>query len=297
MKILSVSNRVGLRITIIYLVIAGCWIFFSDRFLLSIIDDTVFLAKMQTYKGLFYVLVTGGLLYYLINKNTASIERSRQRIEETLQQKQVLMGELHHRVKNNLAIISGLIELQAEELSGESQQLLKTTRYRIHSLAEIQELLFREENLTSIPFHEFLDHLVQTIKGADKQYSVQATFDELILNVNQAIPLGLLINEMFSQAKLNGFQDQDFSIDFSLTHKQGNSVRIHFTFSNLPEEASRKLRNSDRHLEATLIRLYAQQLRATTDWLERDGELNFDLKFEKSDRPGASSGLKMSRAS
>lgn len=297
MKTFSPSDQYSLRITVIYLLISALWIIFSDNLVSILFEDPEFIATVQTYKGLFFVSVTGLLLYFLIRNSTVSIVNSRERLKQILRQKQTLLSELHHRVKNNLAIIAGLIELQSDNLENEKKDILKTTQYRIYSLANIQELLFQEENLNRVPFHEHLHHITNSINGSETPKLVDIEFDELVVNINQAVPLSLLINEFFSQIRLNCSREQDFKASFRLTHNEDKKVHVRFRLLNIPPIVFEQLKDTSKHLEATLINIYTKQLKGRSQWILEQDVTTFELEFEKSDRPGSSASMNVSKAS
>lgn len=297
MKTFSPSDQYSLRITVIYLLISALWIIFSDNLVSLLFEDPEFIATVQTYKGLFFVSVTGLLLYFLIRNSTVSIVNSRERLKQILRQKQTLLSELHHRVKNNLAIIAGLIELQSDNLENEKKDILKTTQYRIYSLANIQELLFQEENLNRVPFHEHLHHLTNSVNGSESPKLVDIEFDELVVNINQAVPLSLLINEFFSQIRLNFSREQDFKASFRLTHNEDEKVHVRFRLRNIPPIVFEQLKDTSKHLEATLINIYTKQLKGRSQWILEQDVTTFELEFEKSDRPGSSASMNISKAS
>lgn len=291
MNNIPLSQKHGLKITSIYVIVSGCWIYFSDRLLGSFIENNTLLNLVQTYKGLFFVLVTSALLYYLITKHTSSIMRGRNRLEELFNEKQALLSELHHRVKNNLAIIAGLIELQAEHLEESSKKILRETQFRIYTLADIEELLYQKGDMANIPFHEFMEGLVTTLKGHISDGSdIKSQINELNLNINQAVPLALLVNEIFSQFRLNGPLDGSGTVQVTLSHYLRRKVSLELNFENTPPEILSRLRDS-KHIEATLINLYTKQLRAESEWSPTQNGGKYKIQFEKSHRPGSSSRM------
>ncbi|MFH5885253.1 sensor histidine kinase [Halalkalibaculum sp. DA3122] len=294
MKALSLPHRHGLKITSIYLIISAGWIFFSDLIIVEIFEDQAIMAQVQTYKGLFFVVVTAALLYYLIGKNTASILKSRARLEMLIKQKQTLLSELHHRVKNNLAIVTGLIELQANTMDEADTEALQETQFRIYTLANIEELLYKEKDFTKIPFHECMRYLVSNLEqSVNSPSSIQANIDEVNLNINQAIPLGLLINEIFTQLRVNGYKGKIGSVRIDLNYYLPNKVKFNLQLVDLPEKAITKLVETG-HIELKLVDLYTKQLKATSGWETTSNGYNFHLEFNKSDRSGSAATMAQS---
>jgi hypothetical protein len=283
MKLFSQSFGYAMRITAIYLVVGAIWIFFSDRFLGTIINDSQLLIQAQTYKGWFFVLITSILLFILIKESTSSLIESKEKAEKAFHEKQVLLTELHHRVKNNLAVICSLIDLHAGSLDKSDAKDLREIQYRIHTLADIEEILYQNEDMSSIPFHKYMETSTSELnESSDINISPNSQFDEFYLNINQAVPLGLLLNEIFSQLRINPHLIQNDSIDICLTCKS-ESQRVHLCvqFDNISPVLLSTLTGDQ--IEATLMELYIRQLQASFNWTQKNGSIIFEVDFEKSD--------------
>lgn len=133
-------------------------------------------------------------------------------LKDSLQEKEVLLREVHHRVKNNLAIMVGLLELQAEEAEDpKSKHLLNETKNRVFSIFEVHELLYQTNDFTKINCSDYILTLLERIKStyqrADQPIIFQTDIDDFKLNINLAIPLGLLLNELITNSYLHAFKD------------------------------------------------------------------------------------------
>lgn len=132
-------------------------------------------------------------------------KRFEKRIQDSLREKEVLLGEIHHRVKNNLAVISGLLYLQ-EERSGDStaRNLLKQSRSRINSMGIVHEMLYRNRAFSSIDPSEFLGELVIHIRSnlelGESGMEVQVSGGNVRLDMNTAVPCALILHELVSNA-------------------------------------------------------------------------------------------------
>jgi len=141
--------------------------------------------------------------------NQASVALQRRQAEEqikaSLAEKEVLLKEIHHRVKNNLQIISSLFNLQSDHV--ESEQSLKTLRAsqsRIRSMALIHEKLYQSEDLARVDFAEYTrdlaNHLFRMYEAGAYGISLEINIDNVLLNIDKAIPCGLIINELVSNS-------------------------------------------------------------------------------------------------
>lgn len=125
---------------------------------------------------------------------------ARNLIERSLQEKEILLTEVHHRVKNNLAIISGLLELEIMSVNDEQvTKHLDSTQSRIKTIAKVHELLYQNDSLSHVSFKEYIESVLgKTSKLMKGEYPLISEFNlgEVHLNVNQAIPAGMLLNEI-----------------------------------------------------------------------------------------------------
>lgn len=283
MNIFSQSSRYAIKITSTYLIIASIWIFLSDHALKYMITDPQFLRQAQTYKGWIFVLVTSIILFYLVANSASSLIENRDRIKQALQERKVLITELHHRVKNNLAVICGLIDLHASVLDKREANPLLETQHRIYVLADIQELLYQNENMNQIPFHKYVAKFVSNfVESEGKNLSINTQADELYLNVNQAIPLGLLINEILSQFRINPDFMHGITVNLTLRSNPSRKVFLGLHFDHITPAVLTQL--TEDYIEATLIDLYTRQLQANSEWVQENEGYTFKLEFMKSEQ-------------
>lgn len=131
-------------------------------------------------------------------------EKAETKLKRTLKEREVLLSEIHHRVKNNLAIISGLLEIELMNRGDEkTMNILSSSIMRIRSVAMIHENFYKTANFENIPFHAFLVELLAAIEqkyGSGKNVQLKKEIDEIHLNINMAIPTALVINELVTNA-------------------------------------------------------------------------------------------------
>jgi len=133
-------------------------------------------------------------------------------IQEALKEKDILLGEIHHRVKNNLHIIHSLLDLQSARIADTSvQEMLRESQNRLRSMALIHQTLYESKDFAGVDFATFLDTLIPTLissYGIDPfriTLSIQA--EDVKLPINLAIPCGLMVNELVSNALKHAFPD------------------------------------------------------------------------------------------
>ena len=160
--------------------------------------------------GLLLVLTILGMLWYRIRTQKSQIEEQKDVISKALNEKDILLREIHHRVKNNLQFVSSLLNLQSRHVEDETAlTALKEGQNRVKSMALIHQNLYQEDNLTGIEIKEYLEKLTNSLFSSYNISPDRITLDMDIENVNldvdTVIPLGLIINELISNALKHAF--------------------------------------------------------------------------------------------
>ncbi|EMR03974.1 PAS domain S-box protein [Cesiribacter andamanensis] len=143
-------------------------------------------------------------------------------LHQSLQEKEVLLKEIHHRVKNNMAIISGLLSLQARHSQQpEVRTLFRESQQRIKSMALTHELLYQHKNLSRINFQKYIQELTQGIsysfRSSQTSVQLQIQADAADLDIVQAVPCGLILNELITNAykyAFHGKQEGAIAVKF-----------------------------------------------------------------------------------
>jgi PAS domain S-box-containing protein len=189
---------------------------------------------------------------------------AKKKIQESLDEKVVLLQEIHHRVKNNLALVSSLLQLQKDEETDPTvQRNLSEARNRIYSIAKIHELLYQDRNLAELPFADYTEELIaaltQSNKYPGKEITCQKDLEQVALPINQAIPAGLLLNELISNAYEHAFPDQFEGAIIVRLKKSGAEVTLEVADNGIgmPEDYSQ---NTMQSLGWTLIKTLVEQL-------------------------------------
>ncbi len=152
-----------------------------------------------------------GKLELTVNERTMQLKKSLSEQAELLSEKDVLIKEIHHRVKNNLQVISGLLELQAKNLDDETaKEALREGRSRVRSIALIHQNLYQFEDLSSIELKRFVNDLCRQVEGVYKKKEgivMNIEVPVLYLDIDTAVPLGLIMNELLSNSFKYAFND------------------------------------------------------------------------------------------
>lgn len=160
------------------------------------------------------------LFYYKTHKGKIIIQKQAKKLNTSLLEKETLLKELHHRVKNNLQVITGLLQLQSKkDTSNAMSELLNDSQRHINSMALVHEMLYRQEDHSVVEMENYISKLTQQILESlhGKQIKSSIKIAEIGLPINKAIPLGLMISELITNSYKHAFDDNEGLISLSLT--------------------------------------------------------------------------------
>jgi len=190
-------------------------------------------------------------------------------LKNSLKEKEVLLAEIHHRVKNNLAVITGLLELQSHSTeNSDVQNALKDSQMRINTMALIHEKLYQNETLSSIDFSRYIRELVDVIDKSHRNRSrlmeLDLELDEIEFTITQAIPCGLMLNEILTNCYKHAFGDdltKEASIQISLKLSDNDQVTLQVKDNGvgLPDDFDKL---GEFSLGLTLIKTLSRQIDA-----------------------------------
>ncbi len=163
--------------------------------------------------------------------DVTKLEEYRINLESSLEEREVLLQEIHHRVKNNLAIVCGLLELQIMKSGDTSSNQLKDARNRIQTIALVHEQLYSGMRFNHIDIEEYfknlLNNLQKTTLEPNTKVSFYLKFKIDSLNINQAIPLGLLTSELFTNSVKHAFDRKKNFIRLHI-NKEGDLIEVFY---------------------------------------------------------------------
>lgn len=203
---------------------------------------------------------------------------------ESIREKEVLLQEVHHRVKNNLQVISSILNLQSSYVKDEnSLNILRESQNRIKSMSFIHESLYQTRDFSRIEFSDYIlslsNSLIHSYSLGTGRVSLKTDFEKVFLSLDQAIPCGLIVNELVSNALKYAFpEDAAGEIYLELKENKGGiELKIHDDGIGLPE--SLVVENSDT-LGLQLVYTLIDQLDANISVTSKKGT-KYLITFEK----------------
>jgi two-component sensor histidine kinase len=157
--------------------------------------------KNVTVAGVILLLIIAGLLYkqsHLRKKSNVIVTHKNQQLQSLLTEKEWLLKEVHHRVKNNLHTVICLLESQARYLEEDALRAIESSQNRIFAMSLIHQKLYQSDDIGTIDIDNYLRELTNYLSdsfGSPANIGIQLQLEKVKLNLSQAIPLGLIVNE------------------------------------------------------------------------------------------------------
>ena len=176
------------------------------------------------------VMVVLVVLISLLVINIRNRSVATQRLAESLREKEVLLKEIHHRVKNNLQVISSILNMQSTMIADPTAlSYFKDCETRVHSMALVHEQLYQSDTLTRIEMPAYINELVTNLLSAlnvdQRAITVNQQVEHLSLDLDHAIPIGLIINELLSNALKYAYPDRTGNVGVFLS-RVGPTCRL-----------------------------------------------------------------------
>jgi PAS domain S-box-containing protein len=233
------------------------------------------------------ISVTDG--YVIVASDISSEKKAQQKIAQSLKEKEVMLAEIHHRVKNNLAVISGLLQMQMWESENEHVvSALQQSQFRVRSIALVHEKLYQSETLSHIEFDSYirdlLDGISETYLSDEPDIKITTDLADLVLNINQAIPCSLLVNELVINAFNHAFEQQEEgTIHVSITQLNNKvTVVVKDSGRGFPDTES-----APEEMGMMLVETLSKQLQGDISF-ENDGGAKVSMTFQIEKTPNNS---------
>lgn len=200
-------------------------------------------------------------------------------LETSLEEKNILLKEVHHRVKNNMQLVSSILALKSYELQDEnSKKIFSEINDRIKSMAVIHDQLYKFYNVSEINISEYLNHIAQELRvllgSVDSQIIVES--DDRLFEVDQALLFGLVVSELTSNAFKHSFNETEKGVVKIIFKSDGaiNSLAVLNNGNKIPSDV---LDNKSKGLGISLVKTFAKQLKGELVLSDQNG---FQIQFE-----------------
>lgn len=211
----------------------------------------------------------------IIEKNNSQFE-----LRKSLKERELLLSEIHHRVKNNLAVICSLLELQSNYINNNNlKTILKTSTNRIKSIALLHEKLYENNVFGNINLKSYLNELISHIKNSqdtsfcDIEFKIE--IDQIYIQLEESMPVSLILNELITNSLKHAFQEQKNGIILIKATQSNGEIHLIYSDNGVgdfdPNEVQAKLGLS-------LIEALATQLNATLT-IKKGKGFNLDMIF------------------
>lgn len=219
----------ALRISALYALFAGLWIVFSDQALDLLVRDRATYALMQTYKGWFFVAVTAGLLCVVLRREVLQARAERARLRAQVAERDVLLSEMHHRVRNNLQTAVGLVEIVSSQIREHTDRArLGECARSIRAMALVHEALGRGEDAGLVDMRRYLESLgaevLDAFDGQAQGVGLHVDGPALELDAERAMPLGLIVTELLTNSMKHAFGEGGGTVRLTLGREDGALV-------------------------------------------------------------------------
>ena len=243
-----------------------------------------------------WTVLTVGLLFasvlemmvLLMTERAAAIQRvvdqRTLQLRDALKEKETLLQEIHHRVKNNLQVISSLINMQMRQLGpGSPKYALQQCQTRVQAIALIHEKLYQSRDYSRVPFSQYARGLAANVFHASGvspgAVKLEVEVGEVALGVDKAIPCGLILNELITNALKHAFpQDRGGTIRVELGQTAGGRVRLAVKDDGVGLPGDLDIRQSDT-LGMQLVCTLTEQLAATLEVSRTGAGTSFEVVF------------------
>jgi two-component sensor histidine kinase len=235
------------------------------------IDDDLHAKQQMVFLIVLAVVLVSLFFMFLLFRNKRKIavllEQKNAAIQANLEQKEIMMGEIHHRVKNNLQMVSSILDLQARDLTDEhSMRIIEDSLSRINAISLIHQRLYQSENISGIKINTYLQELsVDVLKNFSSSVKAEPVqlhcqVDDLDMDLESAIPIGLITAELITNACKYAFKDSAHPrIELSLLKKEA-TLELTVRDNGIGKQAA--VNQSGTSFGTKLIRSLSRKLRA-----------------------------------
>lgn len=236
---------------------------------------------------LFLSVITIGIYSNLkaYKKQKLIVEQQKEQIQKSLTEKETLLREIHHRVKNNLQIISSLLNMQSEDIEDPKVLLsIQEGQSRVQAMSLIHQNLYQSETIDKVSienyFKELTNYLSTMYLGNSSTIKVEIETANILFDFDTAIPLGLIVNELVSNAYKHAFSKQkEGVILIKITSENQLDYRLIVSNNGEPLPADFDIHKS-KSLGIKLVTILSKQLRGSFSHLNDEKQTTFEVLFK-----------------
>ncbi len=231
--------------------------------------------------GLFSVFVFLVFIFFRIRKDNATIRQQKKVVDKALTENKTLVKEVHHRVKNNLQVVTSLLLIHSKKDKGfNSKEILKQTQNQIESMSLVHEMLYQKEDIINIPMQKYLKKLCSSllVSYTKKKIKVTVLANNVSSHLDYANPIGLIINELVTNSIKHGFKDIDTGEITIKMSKTKNVYQLIYSDNGVGINVDELTLKNSKTFGSRLIRSLAEEINATIK-IVNDNKLTYRFTF------------------
>ena len=229
-----------------------------------------------------------------VEERTQELGKTNEALKVSLKEKDVLLKEIHHRVKNNLQIISSLLKFQSRNIKDKGVlEMFKEGQKRVKSMALVHEEMYGSQNLAQIDFGKYIQNLINYLFRSygvnPRAIALKINVDDVSLNIDTAIPCGLIIHELVSNSLKYAFpegREGEIGIDLSKVNESQLTLMVGDNGVGFPKDLDYK---NTQTLGLKLVNMLVRQLKASIK-LDESGGTTFEISSIKRKERGLEDG-------
>lgn len=218
----------------------------------------------------------------LLKKENTTRKTAEEQALSSLNHREILLSEIHHRVKNNLAIVTALIELQTFYIEDhKTVQILKESQHRIKSIALLHEKLYENKSLKNVDISSYTNELINFIKHSlsnrDKTIKIHSAVDNINIDMERAMPFGLLLNELITNSYKHAFNDKATGNIWLSLNEEDNHYTLKYEDDGPGFETIKDTHKKT--LGINLIESFCMQLNGNFSYKTSNNRIVFEFEF------------------
>ncbi len=241
--------------------------------------------RYLVYGGIGLVLALLGIVVFIkvyrtIKNKNKIINYNNKALQSSIIEKEILLKEIHHRVKNNLQLVMSLLNIQSKEVGNTMDDFLKVSQSRIISMSLIHESLYQTENLSKVDFKEYIikltDAIVNSQNSKQQDIHLKVEVEDIYFDIQTAIPLGLIINELVNNAYKHAFKQKKQGIIALKLHQTKDSFILVISDNGTGNSEVLSLKKT---LGMELVKLLVLQIKGVLQ-IQNNMGISYNIQFK-----------------